>query len=658
MSEAEEVVVISASEAGTRTGVKEATFYKWKYKHYFEVVEEGDKNLRARCTLCSDSAKPLSCARNTTSNFKKHLDSVHKTANLVAILPETSKRKRSEEDNGGNQAKRQATLDRRGVSSNEVRKLVMEYIIEDMLPLTTVESPAFRKLINELSLCPVQLPDRKTLSSCIEQAYDVMMKKIKETLGIAENVSTMADVWTAHQRSYLGMTVHWINDKSLKRQKAAIACVRITGRHTYDILAGKIEEVHRRFGLQGKISATVTDNGSNFVKAFTSFSVQETEHDNNDEHSIVDDDFVVQDDDVSFTDLHSVMIPDQDDDLTQVEYELPPHQRCASHTLNLVASTDVEKHLLSSSLSKSLYRSSFGKCTALWNKTRRSTLASDKMSQKLKRKLLVPSPTRWNSQYDAVSRVIENPSAVLNEFCNDIGVRSFTEKELVFLKEYCVVLEPLSKGLDILQGEDHCYYGTLLPTLYTIVKRTKAEIPNLSAATTGLAYAIESAIKRRFDDIFESKEAIIAALVSPKFKVKWVDSQENKDRYKQMMIDELRDLESVAITGDDLNAATQDEKKRDFYDFDTEDDEPTEDVVENEAAEYFRNAKSLDCLCKYPKIKQLFLKYNVTIPSSAPVERLFSLGSLVLSSKRNRLTDGKFEKILLMRYNKHFVKLV
>ena len=47
--------------------------------------------------------------------------------------------------------------------------------------------------------------------------------------------------------------VHWINDESLKRQKAAIACIRITERHTYDILAAKIEEVHRKFGSNSKI---------------------------------------------------------------------------------------------------------------------------------------------------------------------------------------------------------------------------------------------------------------------------------------------------------------------------------------------------------------------------------------------------------------------
>ena len=93
------------------------------------------------------------------------------------------------------------------------------------------------------------------------------------------------------------------------------------------------------------------------------------------------------------------------------------------------------------------------------------------MSEKLKRKLLVPSPTRWNSFYDAVARVVENSSVTLNELCTSIDLRSFSEKELAFLKEYCVTLEPLSRGLDILQGEDHCYYGTLLPTLETIVKK-------------------------------------------------------------------------------------------------------------------------------------------------------------------------------------------
>ena len=101
-------------------------------------------------------------------------------------------------------------------------------------------------------------------------------------------------------------------------------------------------------------------------------------------------------------------------------------------------------------------------------------------------------------------------------------------------------MQPLSRGLDILQGEDSCYYGTLLPTLATIIKKTRATFPQLSTMITGLAETVESAIKKRFSHIFDSKEAIIAAVTSPKFKLKWVESQEKKDTYKQMIIDELR----------------------------------------------------------------------------------------------------------------------
>ena len=83
----------------------------------------------------------------------------------------------------------------------------------------------------------------------------------------------------------------------------------------------KIEEVHS-FGLHDKINATVTDNRSNFIKAFNTFSVQDTALDNSEEPSITDDD------DVTFTDLYDAITPylHEEDDLTQIEYELPPHQ--------------------------------------------------------------------------------------------------------------------------------------------------------------------------------------------------------------------------------------------------------------------------------------------------------------------------------------------
>ena len=113
-------------------------------------------------------------------------------------------------------------------------------------------------------------------------------------------------------------------------------------------------------------------------------------------------------------------------------------------------------------------------------------------------------------------------------------------REFAFLKEYCQVFKPLARGLDILQGENNCFYGTLLPTLETILKKVRAMKPEISSTTLGLAVCIEDLIKRRFSRVFDSKDAIIAAVSILKFKLKWVEGQVKKDQYKQIFIDKMR----------------------------------------------------------------------------------------------------------------------
>ena len=115
-------------------------------------------------------------------------------------------------------------------------------------------------------------------------------------------------------------------------------------------------------------------------------------------------------------------------------------------------------------------------------------------------------------------------------------------------------------------------------------------------------------------------------------------------------------VDDVAVVEEESQSSP---KKKDFYDFESKKEESdTEDTVESEARAYLSKAKKVaDCLHNYPIIKRLFLKYNTISPSSAPVERLFSLESLVLTPKHNKLTDARFEKLLLMLYNKNFLEL-
>ncbi len=267
-----------------------------------------------------------------------------------------------------------------------------------------------------------------------------MEKDLKKTFVDLEYVSTTADLWTAQNKSFLGITVHWTEPASLQRQKAAIACRRFCGRHMYDVIAAEIEQIHSSFALCGKITATVTDNGANFVKAFRMFQAD----DDNDEAEN-------NEDEVIFTDLHKVL---RDDSETSERYILPPHHRCASHTLNLICTNDVITFLTAKADCKAVYRSATGKCSALWSKVSRSTVASEILAEFSKRKLLVPATIRWNSFHDALSRVTDIPLVDLNQLCTRLDIRCTTEREYQFLKEYCKVLKPVCMALDILQGED------------------------------------------------------------------------------------------------------------------------------------------------------------------------------------------------------------
>ncbi|KAK4004264.1 hypothetical protein OUZ56_006006 [Daphnia magna] len=78
----------------------------------------------------------------------------------------------------------------------------------------------------------------------------------------------------------------------------------------------------------------------------------------------------------------------------------------------------------------------------------------------------------------------------------------------------------------------------------------------------------------------------------------------------------------------------------------------SDDEIEN----YLNLCDSLDKLSFYRIIQQMYKRYNVTLPSSASVERLFSQGGLIFSPRRLNLTDIHFEMLLFLKVNNKIVK--
>ena len=71
---------------------------------------------------------------------------------------------------------------------------------------------------------------------------------------------------------------------------------------------------------------------------------------------------------------------------------------------------------------------------------------------------------------------------------------------------------------------------------------------------------------------------------------------------------------------------------------------------ELEALHYLEDSrKDLVMLNSYPTVKQLFLRFNATLPSSAPVERLFSFAGIISRPHRRKIGDRLLEKLLLFR---------
>jgi hypothetical protein len=93
---------------------------------------------------------------------------------------------------------------------------------------------------------------------------------------------------------------------------------------------------------------------------------------------------------------------------------------------------------------------------------------ADSIQDELKRRLVVPNNTRWNSTYESIvvlNDLLHNKREAVHQVMTQLKLQSFTDSEVSFLKEYAQVMSNVAKALDKIQGEDQAYLGSLLPTV-------------------------------------------------------------------------------------------------------------------------------------------------------------------------------------------------
>lgn len=106
-------------------------------------------------------------------------------------------------------------------------------------------------------------------------------------------LSATCDVWACKHRSFIAVTVSYIDPVSYESKSFLIAIDRFKGTHDNIAVTKKLKEIFKRFNINGKVVGVTTDNAGEFVAAFVrygdNYNSYESYLDNQDDVYAVDD---------------------------------------------------------------------------------------------------------------------------------------------------------------------------------------------------------------------------------------------------------------------------------------------------------------------------------------------------------------------------------
>ncbi|KAL7307647.1 hypothetical protein TKK_0000331 [Trichogramma kaykai] len=497
---------------------------------------------------------------------------------------------------------------------------------------------------------------------------------IMQSIADASYICLTADIWSAPTRSFMGITAHWLDKYTLRRKSAALRCQRFAGKHTHDRIAEIIAAVQAQYKMRvGQVVATVTDNGSNFVKAYKVFGSSHVP-------DFLEDDNQNDDDDENLADQDETQEEPTEEDLFGVENEcaltdaaegslemscesvpaaqLSCHYRCASHTLNLIATTDCYNIISKQAKLKRTHDSALMKCKLFW-KSLKSVQKREVLTSLLGESVKQPNVTRWNSLYDALSQIYRLKKQIQSDQFYKIikPKRRLKDNDFIHIEYYVAIMTPLSSMINVLQCEEDCYYGQLIPALITIEQRWIEQRHILDSKKQNMyremINGLTQSLKSRFSDFFNIRDAgkiaAVAALTHLSFKSTWIKclSKEAQVKIKNLKADESNE---VALPPPQL--------ENDFYFGTSREPSELDNIISvktgtNTFLRYLSEptTSNFSYLNNFPSVKQLFLKTNTILPSSAPVKRLFSYATILNLPKFNKLTDEQFERRILAKVN-------
>ena len=149
------------------------------------------------------------------------------------------------------------------------------------------------------------------------------------------------------------------------------------------------------------------------------------------------------------------------------------------------------------------------------------------------RHLPTPNETHWNAAFDCLEVFMFQDLESLNKALIVCGIRALIPTEVSFLKEYLIVMKPVSITLDCFQAEKNCYLGMVLPAIVKL-KRRLNELTELHSFSEYRDLLVEK-INLRFGHLFKDDNHILSAATHPQFKLNWIEDEFTKLEVKKKL---------------------------------------------------------------------------------------------------------------------------
>jgi len=505
--------------------------------------------------------------------------------------------------------------------SKMIDQQLVKMIVKEYHPFSVVEDVEFRNLIK--MLCPTYvIPSRKTVTqSLMPQMFEMTVECVKDTLKNVEAVCLTTDGWTSRtNQSFISVTAHFIDPKNETLVSSVLlGCIDFDEKHTGNNLARFLRNIVEEWNLSNKLTAVVTDNAANIKTAIRKCNWR--------------------------------------------------WLSCFAHSINLTVQSSLK--CIDSTLTK---------VKSIVQYFKKSSHALAKLNDYQKQigspilKLKQDCPTRWNSTYDMINRIIsiKDPIIATLAVLGNPELNCLNPQDWIILENARDILKIFYEVTTEISAEKYVTLSKEIIFIKTLNKFVSKCINTntLPKEINSMGQVLKDELLARFGNIEESQLITQATLLDPRFK-KCAFSNENhyntavdflKTKAQSIILESDEPIhQQIATTTSTSNSSSALWKEFDetvvnliggsnssvagIIEVDKYLNEPLISRAENPLVWWAERKKV------YPRLYTLVKRRLCIMATSVPCERIFSKAGQVVSERRSQLSTSKISQILFLNHN-------